>query len=369
LLHFPSLFKAHQTFGINTPEVPTFSRVFSHAEFRCFEPSWPSVANLQRPALAQETKALETRLRALLRFRQMNDGSEGIAQWLERKRRSERAWAAVISAVALGCGAGAFLLTSGLIYAVVRSISFAWLPSAWLAALFALGLTSWSYARVMKRARNGLNLDLDPLGLWILKDLYSTGPRILLEGLRQVRRWAQLGELNVAACGRILTYLARKNAAVSSDELIAQCAQVSWEQLKEQLSWLDGVLFLGAEGGRVTLMEPFRLWLRSMLPPEQTRGNQREPARPRPEATPDTVPVNEPERLSAYEILGISPSASLAEIKAAYRKRIRTCHPDLFAGEDEHARALAERWTKALNAAYATLNPRQRTARARAARE
>jgi curved DNA-binding protein CbpA len=71
------------------------------------------------------------------------------------------------------------------------------------------------------------------------------------------------------------------------------------------------------------------------------------------------MPVNAPEQLSAYEILGLSPSASLAEIKTAYRKRVRTCHPDLFAESDEQARALAERWTKALNAAYATLNPRK----------
>jgi DnaJ like chaperone protein len=75
------------------------------------------------------------------------------------------------------------------------------------------------------------------------------------------------------------------------------------------------------------------------------------------------VPVTEPEKLSAYEILGLSPSASAAEIKRAYRKRVKECHPDLFAGMDEQARALAERWTKALNAAYATLKPRHLDAR------
>ena len=73
--------------------------------------------------------------------------------------------------------------------------------------------------------------------------------------------------------------------------------------------------------------------------------------------------MNEPEKLSAYEILGLSPSASALQIKAAYRKRVKECHPDLFAGMDQQARDLAERWTRALNAAYATLNPRQRSAR------
>jgi len=124
------------------------------------------------------------------------------------------------------------------------------------------------------------------------------------------------------------------------------------------------VLFLGEDASRVTLMEPFRLRLRWMLEREQSARREREPARPRPEPAPRAVPVNEPEKLSAYEILGVSPSASVLEIRMAYRKRVKECHPDLFAGMDQQAKALAERWTKALNAAYATLNPRHRGASA-----
>ncbi len=108
------------------------------------------------------------------------------------------------------------------------------------------------------------------------------------------------------------------------------------------------------------LMEPFRLRLRSMLEQEQPAGKAPEPAGPGPEPSPRTVPVNEPEKLTAYELLGLSPSASMIQIKLAYRKRVKECHPDLFAGMDPQAKALAERWTKALNAAYAQLNPRRR---------
>jgi hypothetical protein len=293
----------------------------------------------------------------------MNEGSEGIARWLEQKRRRDRAWAAVICVLALGCGAALFLLTTLLIYTVVRVVSVAHDYSEIISEVVALGLTTWSYARIMKRRRHQLDVELDPMGIWIFKDLYSIGPRLLLEGLHQVRHCAQLGELNVAACARALTYLAGKNAAVTRDELMQHCAQLPWERLREQLLLLDGVLFLGEEGSRVTLMEPFRLLLRSMLPQQQTAGKRQEPARPRPEPPPDAVPLNEPEKLGAYEILGLSPSASFVEIRAAYRKRVKACHPDLFAGTNEEARALAERWTKALNAAYATLNPRQRGAR------
>jgi hypothetical protein len=294
----------------------------------------------------------------------MKEGSEAIARWLEQKRRTDRAWAIVICVFALGCGAAAFLLTTLLIYTVARVVSVASDYSEILSEVVALTLTAWSYGGIMKRRRHAPDLELDAMGLWIFKDLYLIGPRLLLEGLHQIRHCAQLSELNVAACARALTYLAGKNAAVTQDELMAHCAQMPWGRLKEQLLLLDGVLFLGEDGSRVTLMEPFRLLLRSMLPPQQTTGKPREPARPRTEPAPDAVPVNEPEKLSAYEILGLSPSASLAEIKTAYRKRVRACHPDLFAGTNEEARALAERWTKALNAAYATLNPRHSGSRA-----
>jgi DnaJ domain len=295
----------------------------------------------------------------------MNEGSEAIARWLERKRRADRAFATMICVVALACGTAVFLTTTLLIYAVFRVVSVASDYSEIISEVLALGLTTWSYARIMQRRRHRLDVELDPMGFWIWKDIYSIGPRLLLEGLREVRCCAVLGELNVAAFASILTYLAGKNAAVSRDELMAHCGQVPWERLKEQLLLLDGVLFLGEGGSRVTLMEPFRLLLRAMLPPQQrTARKPQEPARPRPEPAPDTAPANEPEKLSAYEILGVSPSASVVEIKAAYRKRVRACHPDLFAGTDEKGRALAERWTKALNAAYATLRPRQRGGRA-----
>ena len=47
--------------------------------------------------------------------------------------------------------------------------------------------------------------------------------------------------------------------------------------------------------------------------------------------------------------------ASLAEIKTAYRNRVKECHPDRFSTLDEQSRQLAEEWTKAINAAYASL--------------
>jgi DnaJ-domain-containing protein 1 len=290
----------------------------------------------------------------------MNGVSEAIASWLERKRRTDRASAAVISLLALGSGTAVFLVATLVIYTLLSIACGAFVHPVWL-GLAAFGLTAGFFAHVMNRWQDGPDLGLDPMGYWIIKDICSIGPRLILEGLRQVRCCGLLGELNVAACARALAYLAEQNAAVSWEDLMRHCPQVPSERLREQLSLLDGVLFLGEDASRVTLMDPFRLRLRWMLEQEQRSGKGREPARPRPEPPPPPVPV-EPEKLSAYEILGLPASASVAEIKLAYRKRIKECHPDLFAGMDQQAKALAERWTKALNAAYATLNPRHRDA-------
>ena len=288
----------------------------------------------------------------------MNEVSEAIARWLEQKRRTDRASAAVISVLALGSGVAVFLLTTLLIYTLLSIVWGAFVHSVPWLSLVALGLTAGVFVRSMKGRQDERQLGLDPMGFWILKDICSVGPRLILEGLRHVRCCGQLGELNVAACARALVYLAGQNAAVTWQDLVRHCPQLPWPRLRDQLSLLDGVLFLGEDAPRVTLMEPFRLRLRCMLEREQRAGKGQAPARPRPEPTPQAVPVNEPEKLSAFEILGLSPSASLVEIKTAYRKRVKECHPDLFAGMDQQAKALAERWTKALNAAYATLNPR-----------
>lgn len=289
----------------------------------------------------------------------MNEVPKTIARWLEQKRHKERASAAVISGFALGGGMAVFLLTALLIYSVLHIVGGAFVRSVVLPGALAVGITAWLFARIMERKQDERELGMDPMGFWILKDICSFGPRLMLEGLRNLRRCGQLGELDVAGCARALGYLAGQNAAVTPEEVMRHYPHRPWPRLKGQLLLLDGVLFLEDDADRVTLMDPFRLRLRWMLAQDQRSGKAQEPARPKPEPAPQALPVNAPENLSAYEILGLSASASLVEIRIAYRKRVKECHPDLFAGMDQQAKDLAERWTKALNAAYSTLKNQQ----------
>src|SRR5690242_17989015 len=198
----------------------------------------------------------------------MNEVSEIIAHWLDQKRHTDRIAAAVISILALGSGTAMVLVMTLLIYTVLSFICGAFLHSVASVGLVAFGLTAVIFVRSMKGNQDERQLGLDPMGFWILKDICSVGPRLMLEGLRQVRICGQLGELNVAACARALAYLAEQNAAVTWQDLMQHCPQLPSARLREQLFLLDGVLFLGEVAERVTLMDPFRLRLRWMLEQE-----------------------------------------------------------------------------------------------------
>src|SRR5258705_13484791 len=58
-----------------------------------------------------------------------------------------------------------------------------------------------------------------------------------------------------------------------------------------------------------------------------------------------------------YEVLGITRSASEQDIKSAFRKLAKECHPDRNAGDDT-----AERRFKELNEAYEALKDPQKRA-------
>ena len=58
---------------------------------------------------------------------------------------------------------------------------------------------------------------------------------------------------------------------------------------------------------------------------------------------------------TAYETLGISPGATLKEIKTAYQKLVQQYHPDRVTDMGPELREVAEARTKEINAAYEEL--------------
>ncbi len=55
---------------------------------------------------------------------------------------------------------------------------------------------------------------------------------------------------------------------------------------------------------------------------------------------------------TCFDVLGVSPTATLEEVKEAYRERIKQIHPDRVQGMSSAFTALAEAETKKLNVAY-----------------
>ncbi|MES2947163.1 MAG: DnaJ domain-containing protein [Pseudomonadota bacterium] len=91
-------------------------------------------------------------------------------------------------------------------------------------------------------------------------------------------------------------------------------------------------------------------WVVSML-------DKKPEAKPTTEVMPDDTGASAAEAAPAtppwHEVLNVSASASLDEIRAAYKLHISQYHPDKVATLGDELRALAERKTKEIGAAYA----------------
>jgi hypothetical protein len=272
--------------------------------------------------------------------------------WLRKTRRRDLGYSLFLACLALVAGLGAMALVVGLFWFTVLLLVALFTGGKYPSFAWPLALTSVVCAWLFIDSLHSRRDDFSNISLWLLRESIGIGPRLLVEGCHRAHRVLQLAQLDVRTCAEVLAWLATKRHSVSRDELLRAFPDLMWARLRPQLGLIAGVIFLRRDFSRVTLSQPLRLHIRqwqAYKPREQEAPQQAAPEAAEP---PQAI---EPEKLSSYEILGIAPSASLAEIKVAYRARIKECHPDRFANMDAISRNLAEEWTKALNAAYANL--------------
>jgi hypothetical protein len=218
-------------------------------------------------------------------------------------------------------------------------------PDLW-AGLLATPFTALLFVDCLRAERD----DMAVIPLWLAREYFHMAPRMILDGWRSLLRARQFSQIDLESCALVLGYLVSKATPTSREELRRVFPMLAWEELLPQLRAIDGIiLFRGMQS--VSLLAPLRLELRQLL--------AQVPNAEIPPGEPEAIPVDEPQQLSSREILGVSATASAAEIKTAYRNRVKECHPDRFPNMDEPSRKLAEEWTKAINAVYAELSPQR----------
>jgi hypothetical protein len=280
--------------------------------------------------------------------------ASAVKVWLQAKQRKALCAACVYLAITLLGGTLALLPNLFIAYLISKIVLLMVVPILRnpdpFALLLALAFPIWLFIDCRRVERD----DMSMIPLWLAREYFHIGPRLMLDGWERLACARQLARIDLALCAEVLEYLYAKTTPTSREELYRVFPAWNWDEIAAQLRAIDGVI-LFRNSQSVSLLAPLRLELRQLLGIRAPGSAGVPPASAIPEEEPQPIPVDQPQQLSPHEILGIPSSATLAEIKTAYRTRVKECHPDRFSNLDEKSRQIAEEWTKALNAAYAEL--------------
>jgi hypothetical protein len=205
--------------------------------------------------------------------------------------------------------------------------------------------------------------------------LRGTIVRLKRRPLQRLRTWVHDASARCALGGAIAAYIAGLALALAAADVPGQSAwadelsagagsALAWYPLDERLFYANAA----AAGFAAAAASLFYLMRRALLRRERdvefcafmdlAQSDPRRPLEPAPadqsaaDASAQTE-ANENSMTGAwFAVLGLTPSATVEDVKDAYKTLIKQNHPDRVHGMSAAFRALAEAETKKINAAY-----------------
>ncbi|WP_160164556.1 J domain-containing protein [Pedosphaera parvula] len=182
-----------------------------------------------------------------------------------------------------------------------------------------------------------------------IEDLLYLGPRLFLATFGLLNTAYKQLSLDTRACAKIICVLLSRNSRFSFEEVEMKTGIGHSLGVFAQLHNIEGVVFLPSHPAGISLTSDLRSELFRLFPiVEEATQEDRSENQQKSEADSATVD----DQKSPYFLLGVTEKATLQEIKSAYRKKIKECHPDKFNVFGDEWRRMAEERAKLLNAAY-----------------
>jgi hypothetical protein len=178
----------------------------------------------------------------------------------------------------------------------------------------------------------------------IITDWLFSGPQLAAVALEFGGRSIRLLRTDVAWAADVLALLAATDSRVSFREICDRIPGLNPVRIFPQFHNITGVVFVTADPAGLSLTSEFRDELRAVLGTAEPFGE------------PEMETADDDDSSSvqnwAFRVLDLAPSASIDEVKAAYRRLMKEHHPDRVAKLSEDLRAFAEEKTKEINQAY-----------------
>lgn len=177
----------------------------------------------------------------------------------------------------------------------------------------------------------------------MIADVLLTGPNLVIKGFLTLGKAFKFVSFDVRECSTALSMLLESKVRVPLVAFVRTINPTDLIKLISSLQAIEGVILLTNEPIGFVIDDDLRRKLGAVFNEDNVNDSNQH----------NGQPVEESDE--SHGVLGLVPPCSIEEIKAAYRQRMKECHPDRFENDEPALREWAEEQTKTVNAAYEQL--------------